>query len=360
MNIYEFFNSKDIAEYCQKIDYKFTAIEMSYMIWYSDHHTLAEKHMAWQEIIDTMPDEQFYPSWDMDGHTLHSFLRTYMRLQNEYIVDFCKTKEGYMYTYESLNKNDDIFHSDGIFYNSYDVCLSAIQKYTIEDDPYDELEQVKIKRHILYSFPVSFEKSKQCEGLIFNKQLKPLDIEHIDCEKDDERKLIDISYGFYQMWIAIPTPFNKGDIVTVKHLNGKYKPFILEKVPWWRRNGNNDNIKENTEYWLNLGVDWSDMDLCAWFQDDSGEIFWNHKYCYLDLEYYRGEFKGTENFLIAVSNCMQGKISVEELLRSHSIILMENYAKEMRKYFYDNEKALNVCGVKYMDIFNKISKEKGQ
>ena len=57
MNIYDFFNSRDIAAHCQKIGHKFTATEMAYIVWHSNHHTLADKHTAWQEIIDTMPDE---------------------------------------------------------------------------------------------------------------------------------------------------------------------------------------------------------------------------------------------------------------------------------------------------------------
>ena len=88
MNIYEYFNSKDIAEHCQNINYKFSAIETAYIVWYSDHHTLSQKHKAWQEIINIMPDEQFHPYWDMKNHTLHGFLHTYIRLQNEYIEDF--------------------------------------------------------------------------------------------------------------------------------------------------------------------------------------------------------------------------------------------------------------------------------
>lgn len=47
------------------------------------------------------------------------------------------------------------------------------------------------------------------------------------------------------------------------------------------------------------------------------------------------------------------KISIEELLRSHSIILMECYAKKMRKYFYHNKELLNDCGIEYKNIFDK-------
>jgi hypothetical protein len=58
VNIYEFFNSKDIAEHCRKINHQFTAIEMAYIIWFSDYHSLREKHEAWQYLIDNYSDEQ--------------------------------------------------------------------------------------------------------------------------------------------------------------------------------------------------------------------------------------------------------------------------------------------------------------
>lgn len=351
MNIHEFFNSKDIAEYCKSIDYKFSAIETAYMVWYSDHHTIAEKHKAWQEIIDTMPDEEFHSNWDMRGHSLHSFLQAYMRLQNEYIDNFCQTQTGYVYTYDITDWNDNLLHENDVIYSNYEACLSTLKKYEIDDDAYNEISTVKMIRHCLYESPTAFCDAIGSEAIIYNKNLEPLELQPRNYNAEDEMNLLDVPYGFYNMWVAIPVPFKKGDIVTVKHtknsINGKCKPFVLELVPWRRRNGSNDDINENREYWLNFGVDWTDMDLCAWFQDDNGELSWDHKFCYLDLEYYRDAFEGTENFLVAVSNCMQGKITTEDLLRSHSIILMENYANEMRKYFYDNKELLNACGLEY-------------
>ena len=116
MNIYDYFNSRDIAEHCRNIKYKFTATETAYLVWHSNHHTLADKHHAWQEIIETLPDETFRSNWDFDHHTLHSFLQTYMRLQNEFVKDFCTTKEAYIYTYATKRKYEDDYRLDDIFF----------------------------------------------------------------------------------------------------------------------------------------------------------------------------------------------------------------------------------------------------
>ena len=347
--IYDFFNSRDIADHCLKIGYHFTTIETAYIIWHSNHHTLTDKHRAWQEIIETLPDETFRSNWDFDHHTLHSFLRTYMRLQNEFIKDFCTTKEAYIYTYATKRKYEDYYHPDDIFFTSYEVCMKALKENELDDDPYDEIAKVKITRHRLYSSSISFHDVQEQESIVFDKQLQPIDIEPA-CESEGEKRFLSPSYGFYEMWVAIPTPFRKGNIVmdidVYLDYSQRHRPFILESIPYWRSGADNgDACAAEVERLLNLGVDWTDMQEGVYFQDNNGDIYWDHAFDYLDLEYYREELQGTERFLAAVSSAIKGKISTEELLRSHSIILMENYASEMRRYFGNNLPLMRLCGL---------------
>jgi hypothetical protein len=56
VNIYAFFNSPDVAEYCQSIGHSFNAVESAVMINQSDSRTLAEKHAAYRTIIAEYPD----------------------------------------------------------------------------------------------------------------------------------------------------------------------------------------------------------------------------------------------------------------------------------------------------------------
>ena len=336
MNIYEFFNSRDIAEHCRNIGYKFTAIETAYIIWRSNHHTLEEKHKAWCEIIDTMPDEQFRPNWDFDDHTLHSFLRTYMRLQNEFIKEFRTTKSDYIYSYGTKKRFDDCYRLDDIFFDSYEVCLNALKVNELDDDTDDEIVDAMIMRKKLYSSHVSFCDAQEKESITFDKNLHPIAID-ATCNLEDESKFLSYAYGFYEMWIAIPTPFHKGDIVmdvdTYVDYSTRHLPFVLESLPYWRKGADNgDDCDAEVGRLLNLGVDWTDMQEGIYLQDDNGEIYWDHAFHYLDLEYYREELQGTEAFLRAVSCAMQGKISIEDLLKSHSAILMANYALTMSNH----------------------------
>ena len=341
-DIYEYFNSRDILEYCSKIKYDFSCIEAAYLVWHSNHHTLVEKHIAWQIIIDTMPDESFHRNWDFNGHTLHSFLKTYMDLQNEFITNFCTPSTDYIYTYSSSQYPNDEYDFDNIFFNSYEACVTSLKKYIVDSNPYDEITKVKISRQRLYSSSTSFDEAISSESIIFNKHLQILDIEASNRETEKDNHFLLPPHGFYGMWVAIPSPFKRGDIVT--DINSydknakKHTPLLLERIPYWKCNAENgDDCTEHIEQLLNIGVDWTDMQAGFWFQDNNGEIYWDHGYDYLDLEYYRDELVGVETFLFAVSSYMQGKIRIEELLQAHSVILMENYAKEMKQYFGENQ-----------------------
>ena len=137
----------------------------AYLVWHSKHHTLEEKHAAWREIINTMPDEAFHPNWDFDDHTLHSFLRAYMRLQDEFIEDFCTTRKDHIYTYAIKHKRDDQFRPDDIFFDSYEACVNALKMNELDDDTYGEIAKARITRRMLYPSPVSFREVQQDDAI---------------------------------------------------------------------------------------------------------------------------------------------------------------------------------------------------
>ena len=87
-NVFEFFNSKDIAGHCKNIGHTFTAIETAYLIWYSDHHTIAQKHTAWKHIIKTMPNEEITQFDSFSSMMLHEFLQEYMDTEQAFVDNF--------------------------------------------------------------------------------------------------------------------------------------------------------------------------------------------------------------------------------------------------------------------------------
>ena len=45
IDVYEFINSKDVADICRKTEHKFSAMECAYFVWRSNHH-IPWQHLA--------------------------------------------------------------------------------------------------------------------------------------------------------------------------------------------------------------------------------------------------------------------------------------------------------------------------
>ena len=56
MDIYSIINSKAISEYCRKIAHQFTPLEMAYLVYANDSMNIAQKHTAFNEIIEQYPE----------------------------------------------------------------------------------------------------------------------------------------------------------------------------------------------------------------------------------------------------------------------------------------------------------------
>lgn len=90
MNILRFINSKDIREHLRSIRYEFNSLETAWLIYQCHDATIDEKHKAWNELIETMPDcpiEKRLNTVAQDS--LHAFLRLYMTLEDKYMNEFC-------------------------------------------------------------------------------------------------------------------------------------------------------------------------------------------------------------------------------------------------------------------------------
>ncbi len=91
MNVYRFINSKDIRNYLKEINYAFTSVEMAWLVYQCFDATEKEKHGAWNEIINTMPDcsVEVREGYDVDGYdSLHKVLNAYMENDNNSICPF--------------------------------------------------------------------------------------------------------------------------------------------------------------------------------------------------------------------------------------------------------------------------------
>lgn len=93
MDILRFINSKDIRKHLKDIDYKFNSLEAAWLIYQCHDATIDEKHKAWNELIETMPDCKIEERYFTDPQeSLHDYLKKYIEVENKLIKEFYDEK----------------------------------------------------------------------------------------------------------------------------------------------------------------------------------------------------------------------------------------------------------------------------
>ena len=295
MDVYAYFNSQDVAAYCRKVGHSFTGRELAYMIWQSKHHTLAQKIAAWEELIRTIPDEE------MENGGLHHFLQSYITRLRQFLSAFQTDANNYVYSYEKLYAHlPEQYLAESVLYMRYDACLTAA---LAEDD--EEILSFRIRKKELHNHAAD----RMGDAMLYlTPQGEPMDV--VVAPYYGEMDLLVAPFGFYGMWVQIPTPFQQGDLVSAVNSYGlRGNPGVICTLP--------DKSGEDI------------IDMCAkvWELDHQGRLAICEDYGYLDLEYYRGKLAKQDRFLYALSNYLQRELPMEELLRNYGITMLEHFAE---------------------------------
>ena len=218
MDIYEYFNSRDVAEHCKKLDYNFTGRELAYMIWQSNHHTLAQKIVAWEEILQTMPDE-IHEDFETG---LHDFLRQYINRLQQFIAEFQADVADYAYSYEILYSDaPDRYLDESSLYTSYGVCHSAAMTESSEN-----IMAFRIRKRKIYDHA---EERTGSAVLYLNKNGEPVNV--VVAPYYGEIDLLVEPFGYYGWYVDIPTPFQCGDCVSgIDWCGCRSGPMIVKKI----------------------------------------------------------------------------------------------------------------------------------
>lgn len=140
---------------------------------------------------------------------------------------------------------------------------------------------------------------------------------------------MDIYTAFDGLWVEIPTPFKKGDIlIGVSKYWTNMKPFVLEHIPYWVEDERDQRLVER----LRDYGDVSDLITSIFGQEEDGTIYRDHGPNYLHLEYYDQILEGTERILTTVSNYLKGDLELELLLRAYDLLKRESYTQKERHY----------------------------
>lgn len=294
MDIYKFINSKDIRNYLREINYEFTPVETAWLIWQCENITLKEKHNAWNEIINTMPDCSFEVV-----ESLHSFLKDLIGLENKTIEKF------------SMNENDTVYN----FYincaaddNDYAYCYDFNHKeYSNYDDMLKDIKDIaeNYKRKIGNFNLCKEDKNK---STLINLFMYP----NFEVKGVDSKELYDkIDSIFTDMHFLFPTPFKQGDIVC-----------IPKSIAECERNPHIVSFEEKVVSRMQI-----DGSFPVYRQKTYGDgsIFLDFITNYMDLEYYHGKFDGQKKIIKALSNYLKGKIDISLFVNSYHYYLTESY-----------------------------------
>jgi hypothetical protein len=354
INILSYLNSKDVAAYLKSIDYHFSPIECAFVIYQSRKVTMQQRHSAWREVINTLPDCTISERLNLQACTLHQLIEAEINNDNAQ-VDWFNRKDDSCYSFRIRFKGEHDWQEN---YNrafaDFDSCFTAIENdYLCYNNC--EVAAILIKKQLLHNPEKSNILAFDTHKNIY-KVVEPC--YDFNVANSKEKPL-----SFDGLWLNIPTPFRYGDIVYCPDddIYLKDEPFVLTDMANWgskelAENGIDSkaiNYQKADMAISHLTKDGDESDMIArgYFVDT--QIYEDHTtFNYLDLAYYHDELKGNQRIYTALSNYLKGKIELELLLAASNYIFSENHVANLKdnklKSWYTKE-GLFLAGLNFDD-----------
>lgn len=334
MDITRFINSRDIFVHFKTAfheeDYPDLALRYAWLIWQSRYTSFAEKHRAWQEIIDSFPDMEIparrraYSTF----FTLHDFLTRYMDAEKNLLSLMYADEKDVAYQIQTREKDSRLermcWLTDHALYPDYRSCLDSCKEGFSSQNVYGFLIE---KRWITSGNRLT---------LLLSPDGSPLQIDSSWVYDGDEEELFCV---FCDMWFAYPTPFQRGDLVCSPDSYSadvtQSKPFVLNllctEFP---------SAKE-----LERTADSTDMTAYGYFARRDGGIYYDCEHNYMDLEFYRNQLTGGSRVLKGISSFLKGQIDVGLLLNSHHLLRLKAKNDELTERLDYTQEGLELCGL---------------
>lgn len=310
MDIFRFINSRDIREYLKTQDYHFTSLEAAWLIYQCRSATIKEKHAAWQELIQTMPDYEVAERPYATPHdSLHQFLREYIRIEDEILDWFFREEQDAIYYCEFWEYS--MWCPSGGYYSSFQKCLKA----------YTDRRLGKMK----FKITKQIVNSGQSTDVVFSADNDPLEFDTSWFPEGGDEILFGVLGG---LEFDFPTPFKKGDILCESEtyeMNPSLRAdlFVITDLP---ARSKNESHRDGCR-----------MKVWGFFLKYDGTLQYEDMYNYMNLEYFRGEFSGKRRVLKALSNYIKEVIDVALFANAYHKILCEEYAKSQNPWNITSE-----------------------
>ena len=332
MNLYNVINSSSVGKHLETINYKFSALEASFLIYYSKRITLKEKHALWNELIATMPDTPIEERPNTTPHdSLHEYLKQYMSLENSIIDRFYSIEKDTFYTYDFYCNGDRSWCDNNGLYKSIDECLEALKK-----DSHFDIKHIKLSKKYI-------DADGSYIDIYMNSSNEIISIDENRTLTENEG---DIYYSVFEgLWFDFPLPFKKGEIIQYAdcpydvrfYFDTDDRSIVLE----------DDLIA--SEYLRNLhrkGGDISDMTVWGIFCNDDGKFYHECTSTYLDFEIQYKPLGKSEKAMLPLSNYLKGEISVDILCNAYHILLCEKHSNDIRRFMNITDDGMILAGLK--------------
>ncbi|MBR0510910.1 MAG: hypothetical protein IJJ85_12410 [Clostridia bacterium] len=138
------------------------ALAAAYHVW-SRSEPLAQKHAAWREIIENVPDEAIpFIKWKAPRESVHAFLRDYMALQDHLLREFYDKDGQIAYNYYDP-EIDLLLDNRGIYYD-LNTCLDDALAALEDSDGYE-----------VWLYRIDLTNGLRTR-VLFDKRREPLDV----------------------------------------------------------------------------------------------------------------------------------------------------------------------------------------
>ena len=308
---YDLINSKAIGDYCRQIGHKFNTEELAVLVYRNKKLDIFEKISKYQDLMDNYPDMEVKERINCRHYdSVKKLIKNEIIRITELYQDFI-AEDNSIYNWEDWRKNG---------YSNYERTFKEIDD-EIKDliNEYNDINNFSITKKFFDGPEVIF-RSKEKKIVANCKVIKKIP-KIIEIMKTDE-DLPELEGIF----VNIPVPFERGDILINKIDNGEI--FVLDYLTIWNEKINNQNFVKH--------LDASDMMGNGYYLvDQTAEFVRDHQMNYDSFEFYTGELRGTNRILKLISSFLKGKIDNLEFFITAYESFKHDYESKMPNIYTD-------------------------
>lgn len=323
MDIYKLINSNAVRNYCREIKHKFNTIEIAVLIYRNKKMNIYDKIVAYAELLKKYDDMEIAETFTCRHYgSVKDLIKQEIQRLQTLDGEIQQSGNDTIYTYTPYYKSASKYEHTEFdnTYRTYTDVSNAVEKDIVE---YDDISKYKISKRVLNQ-----DKPKiTAEFIVENGVSKMIDINSSPSE------FLDLDGIF----INIPTPFEKGDL-----LEYEGKIFVLDWLITWR-----DDLQTAME---KGPLDSSDMGGNGYYVSENNKIFLKHVFDFDSWEYFRGKLTGKQRLLKSISSLMKNKINLELFLTAYEGIKADENKRWLHNYTAEN---LKLAGLNDEDINKK-------